>query len=111
MPSCRRDQTKFAVFLALLVTVEVVSIVTFMHFEHRRASTRSRGYDQELQLAAPRRGGEPWGGARAVGARAVGARAVGAQAVGAHTGRGGSNQSVLLAVLHHKGRGNKGTRR
>ena len=53
MPSCRRDQTKFAAFLALLVTVEVISIVTLMHVEHRKAARRSGGYEEELQLIVP----------------------------------------------------------
>ena len=53
MPSCRRDQTKFAAFLALLVTVEVISIVTLMHIEHRKAARRSGGYEEELQLVVP----------------------------------------------------------
>ena len=89
MPSCRRDQTKFAAFLAILVTVEVISIVTFMHLEHRKAARRSGNYEQELQLAVPH--------TRRNGANRTAMRAV------AEKGEGNKQRSLETAVAHEGG--------
>ncbi|KAL8573888.1 hypothetical protein ACOMHN_029336 [Nucella lapillus] len=55
MPTCRREQTKFAIFLAVLVTLEVISIVTFMHIEHRKVARRLENFQEEMSMvvAAP----------------------------------------------------------
>lgn len=49
MPRCRRDQTKFATFLAIMVTVEVITIVSIMHLEHQTVMQRSNTFAQEVQ--------------------------------------------------------------
>ncbi|CAG5127282.1 unnamed protein product [Candidula unifasciata] len=42
MPECRRDQTRFIVFLAVMMTVETAVIFAIMHWEHKNAEHQAQ---------------------------------------------------------------------